>query len=103
MGSVFWAVVFLGCEALADESPESVKHVCGNGPHTVKVRVEDRKVCERPNPRLLPDDTYQQLDEICTMEPEYVDIEFSDWPECAGAEQTLDTLIFNTGTYILSN
>lgn len=85
--SLMLGLLLVACNASAGQK---VEHVCGNGPHTVKVKVEDKKVCKRPNPKLLPDDTYEMQPELCSFEPQWINEEWSDWPECPGAERTIE-------------
>lgn len=80
------AVLLAAGAAAAGEKGE---HVCGEGPHTVRVRLlEDRETCHVPPPSLRWDDTYVEREPECRKEPRYEDQEWSDWPECPGAERT---------------
>lgn len=89
--------LFFSCDAGAGEK---VEHVCGNGPHTVKVRIEDTKSCHREKPTLNLDDTYTEGKEICETQKNYRDEEWSDWPECKGATSLEFSIITGTTSNI---
>lgn len=92
MSIVVLMIIGLLAGATCANAGEIVEHLCGQGEHTVRVRVGTKSVCEDPKLTLNLDDSYVQAEPVCHDEPDIASQRWSDWPECPDAERLSETL-----------